>query len=88
MIVLIMRRALHRSPQDWSSYNGYVSDASEWRPGSLHDSIDVYHYSAQLCFALNGRRQTGESSCSVRLPRMTDLITCQSSPNKYMSMLH
>nr|XP_031860753.1 uncharacterized protein CI109_003797 [Kwoniella shandongensis]KAA5527825.1 hypothetical protein CI109_003797 [Kwoniella shandongensis] len=44
-------------PQDWSSYNGYLSDASTYWTNASHAESLL----AQLCHALNGRRQAEEA---------------------------
>jgi len=51
-------RVLHRSPQDWSTYQGFLRDASE----SLDDRLRAAYLPAQLCVALEGHHQASQSS--------------------------
>jgi hypothetical protein len=58
----VPRRALHRSPQDWSSYNGFLSNASKSRfPTSLYYPDCYVVHPVQLCHALHGRQKEGTS---------------------------
>lgn len=59
------RRALHRSPQDWSSYNGYLSDAGEHSAETLPFLHELIPPRASIivkqCHIMKGQQTLGQS---------------------------
>lgn len=54
-------RAIHRSPQDWNSYNTFLSDASEIGYTIEQTQNENSPVTAQLCHALQGQQEVARA---------------------------
>lgn len=54
-------RAIHRSPQDWNSYNTFLSDASEIGYTAKQTQSESSPVTAQLCHVLQGQQEIAQA---------------------------
>lgn len=54
-------RAIHRSPQDWNSYNTFLSDAGEFGYPANQTKNKNSSVAAQLCHVLRGQQEIAQA---------------------------
>lgn len=54
-------RAIHRSPQDWNSYNTFLSDAGELGYPTNQTKNKNSSAAAQLCHVLRGQQEIAQA---------------------------